>query len=179
MSNIGIGKGSPGIPKSPEHRAKTSAANKGKVRSAQSRLNISLAHRGSKLSEEHKAHIKASAGGWKHSPEMCAHLSKINKGKHHSEEAKAKMRASHQRRWAGHISADPRRVEFYEVWRREVLKRDKRTCQRCGKVGGKLHAHHIKPWAAFPELRYEVSNGKTLCANPCHKDEHREMKGKE
>jgi hypothetical protein len=28
--------------------------------------------------------------------------------------------------------------------------------------------HHIKSWRDFPELRFEVSNGKTLCLD-CHK----------
>ena len=28
---------------------------------------------------------------------------------------------------------------------------------------GKLEAHHILSWSKFPELRYEVNNGITLC----------------
>jgi 5-methylcytosine-specific restriction endonuclease McrA len=30
-----------------------------------------------------------------------------------------------------------------------------------------LEADHIKPWAYFPSLRFELSNGRTLC-RPCH-----------
>lgn len=56
----------------------------------------------------------------------------------------------------------------YRAWRTAVFERDDYTCQFCGKRGGKLNADHIKPWAYFPELRYELSNGRTLCL-PCHK----------
>jgi hypothetical protein len=59
-------------------------------------------------------------------------------------------------------------------WRREVFERDKFTCVSCGrsrKPGDRvvLHAHHIKSFAKFPEFRFEVSNGETLCTK-CHKD---------
>lgn len=54
-------------------------------------------------------------------------------------------------------------------WRRDVFKRDKYACQECGdSTGGNLEAHHIKSFALFPKLRFEVSNGLTLCKN-CHK----------
>ena len=29
-------------------------------------------------------------------------------------------------------------------------------------------ADHVKPWALYPELRYDLDNGRTLCV-PCHK----------
>jgi hypothetical protein len=38
----------------------------------------------------------------------------------------------------------------------------------CGKTKEKLEADHIKPFALFPELRFDISNGRTLCL-PCHK----------
>ena len=37
----------------------------------------------------------------------------------------------------------------------------------CDIVGIKLHADHIKPYANYPELRLEITNGRTLCV-PCH-----------
>lgn len=53
------------------------------------------------------------------------------------------------------------------AWRRAVFERDKYTCQFCGQRGGRLEADHIKPWAYFKELRFELSNGRTLCGK-CH-----------
>lgn len=40
---------------------------------------------------------------------------------------------------------------------------------KCGSVGRRLNAHHIKPYCLYPELRMELSNGETLC-DPCHKN---------
>jgi 5-methylcytosine-specific restriction endonuclease McrA len=54
-----------------------------------------------------------------------------------------------------------------EVWRKSVFERDNYTCQGCDVRGNYLEADHIKPWAYFPELRYELTNGRTLC-RPCH-----------
>lgn len=64
----------------------------------------------------------------------------------------------------------------YDDWRETVFTRDCFTCQQCGARSQKgksvyLHAHHIKGWADYPDLRYEVSNGMTLCV-PCHRKKH-------
>jgi|SRR3990167_8147139 len=56
----------------------------------------------------------------------------------------------------------------YKAWRTLVFERDSYTCQECKQYGGYLHADHIKPFAFYSELRFEVSNGRTLCV-PCHK----------
>lgn len=63
-----------------------------------------------------------------------------------------------------------RTTNAYKDWRKAVYKRDNYTCIFCGVLGdGKnLNADHIKPFWSHPELRLEVSNGRTLCID-CHK----------
>ena len=65
-----------------------------------------------------------------------------------------------------------RKTKQYKDWRQCVLERDNYTCQRCGRKGGNLNAHHIKEYSKYPGLRYEVENGVTLCKK-CHKEIHK------
>lgn len=56
----------------------------------------------------------------------------------------------------------------YEQFRKDVLKRDNKRCKMPGcKNKTNLHVHHIQPWSKASSLRYEVSNGITLCRK-CH-----------
>lgn len=75
--------------------------------------------------------------------------------------------------WKGGVSLLNERARLMplaRVWAAAVLKKDSFKCVRCG-VMGKLHAHHIKAWALFPDLRFELTNGMTLCEK-CHSAEH-------
>jgi 5-methylcytosine-specific restriction endonuclease McrA len=78
--------------------------------------------------------------------------------------------------WQGGITAETRRLRSsaqYKQWRDAVFARDGYACVVCDrkrKPGDRveLEADHIRSWAEFPELRFEVSNGQTLCKE-CHK----------
>lgn len=48
-------------------------------------------------------------------------------------------------------------------WASEVKRRDRYTCQICGRRGVVLNAHHIKSWVDNPDDRYDIENGVTLC----------------
>jgi len=77
--------------------------------------------------------------------------------------------------WKGGITPKNQRERSsgeYAAWRKDVFTRDNYTCQHCGQRGGSLNAHHIQPWAKYPDKRYAVENGITLCA-ACHKAEHK------
>ena len=59
---------------------------------------------------------------------------------------------------------DERNDMAYKEWRMNVFKRDRFVCRiKNLQCLGKIRAHHILPWSKFPELRYEVNNGITLC----------------
>lgn len=73
--------------------------------------------------------------------------------------------------WKGGVSPINERLrksKEYKLWRVAVFERDDYTCQECGIKGGELHADHIKPFAFYPQLRFAIDNGRTLCVN-CHR----------
>lgn len=82
-----------------------------------------------------------------------------------------KARGENHYLWKGGKSSpnEVSRKSFeYRLWRSSVFERDNFTCVWCGQKGGNLNADHIKPFALFPELRFAIDNGRTLCV-PCHK----------
>lgn len=60
-----------------------------------------------------------------------------------------------------------RKSEEYQDWRKKVFERDNFKCVKCG-INGYVEADHIKPFALYPELRFDITNGQTLCKG-CHK----------
>lgn len=70
-----------------------------------------------------------------------------------------------------YFSTSERNTPEYKLWRLSVYQRDKFRCRKCDQKmhkGKNLNAHHIRSWANYPSLRYDVNNGITLCYK-CHK----------
>lgn len=81
------------------------------------------------------------------------------------------QRGSRGNNWQGGKTRLKKRLQNsveWKLWREAVFKRDNWTCRMCGVRGGVLHPDHIKPFAYFASLRFDVDNGRTLCV-PCHK----------
>jgi hypothetical protein len=66
-------------------------------------------------------------------------------------------------------------------WRLNVYKKDGYKCRMENKdCNGGLEAHHILPWKDYPELRFDVENGITICHyhHPRKKDEVKNLSNK-
>lgn len=61
-------------------------------------------------------------------------------------------------------------------WAKEVKMRDHYTCVVCGRRGLHLESHHLNAWSSFPDERYDLDNGITLCKD--HHDMFHEIYGK-
>lgn len=127
-----------------------------------------LYKKGEKMSKEDKAFI---------SELVKEGLKKLgthpNKGKHFTEEHKRKLGLSRsgEKNWNWKGGITPIHIKIrstyeYKLWKMSVLKRDNYTCIWCGSKK-QIEADHIKPSILFPELRFAIDNGRTLC-KPCH-----------
>ena len=96
-----------------------------------------------------------------------------------AEEERRKRSISHLLLWEGKLRNGCRDKingeHAYKKWRTAIFERDDYTCQKCKIKGMELHAHHIKEWAIYPEFRYLLENGVTLCI-ACHAKEHPNLK---
>lgn len=96
--------------------------------------------------------------GWKFSKESRRNISNGHKGEVHWN-------------WKGGKTTENSKIRNsfeMKLWRKSVYERDNYTCIWCGTRGAVLNADHIKPFALFPELRFAIDNGRTLCV-PCHR----------
>ena len=178
-----------GIPKSFEHRQKLSESRKanptkywlGKKMPESARA----AMRGPRqpLSLEHRQKISESERKFLRDPiERAKRATWV--GRYHTLATREKMSLAQKGEkgsgWKGGVSSLNERIRVssqFRQWRSAVFVRDNYTCQRCGEkrqpgVTLKLHPHHIKPFARYLELRFDVSNGVTLCKQ-CHGEVHK------
>ncbi len=93
-------------------------------------------------------------------------------GKRHPPEIMERISGVNHVFWKGGVTSINRKLrksrEFKE-WRTKVFEFDNYTCWICETRGSiKLHPHHLKRFSDYPELRFNISNGLTLCEF-CHR----------
>lgn len=177
---------------SSEVRMKISQSNKGRIspmlgkrHSKETLIKMRLSQIGKRLSEETKQKIREKRKLQIFTLETRKKMSDSHKGDKNSMNNpihRAKISGKNCHFWKGGITPINiviRNSYQYKVWHKKVFERDNYTCVGCGQNGGKLNADHIKAFADYKELRFEVSNGRTLCLK-CHKktDSYLVYKGK-
>ena len=163
-------------------------AKKGVPLSMETKRKMSLAQLGKK--HPHKGHKQTEATKEK--------LRQAKTGLKHTEKSRRKMseakRGAKSYQWKGGIKSLQKRLRNsykYKDWQQAVFVRDDFTCQKCGKRGGDLHAHHkvtftkltleakkclpLFDWheACFSySPLWDTQNGLTLCVK-CHRKLHK------
>lgn len=141
---------------------------------------------GKKASPEKLEHLRLSHLGIQHTEETKRKIRETCKrkglkppnwtGQKWSKERRLKCCGPNSSWWKGGITPHNKLIRHsaeYISWRTSVFKRDNYTCIWCGARNQKghqavrLNADHIKPFAHFPELRFDIDNGRTLCTD-CH-----------
>lgn len=128
-----------GYKQTPLQKLKQRLAKLGKAKTDEHRKNISKAMSGRKLSDQHRRSLSE------------------------------KFKGENGNNWKGGITPLNKKLRDsveYKLWREAVLKRDRNECIWCGDKEN-LQADHIKQFAYYPELRFAIDNGRTLCKS-CH-----------
>lgn len=162
------------------HRKLCSLASKGRKMSEKQKAAIAAAHVGIPRSEETKRKISQSNKGKKLS---FSHRQKLSLGQRNKSKdtletrlrksigLRGKYLGEKHHSWKGGKTPENKRIRnssIYKHWRKKVFERDNFTCVFCKRNDVKVFADHIKPFSLYPELRLEISNGRTLCLE-CHK----------
>ena len=174
-----------------EGKKKIREANKGKKHSEITKEKMRLGHLGKtyKMSERGKKNISKARIGKKLSEKTKKKISEMAKrigtgkwmkGRKLSIEIRRKISESLKGEkcyyWKGGVSLENHKIRTgieFRLWREAVFARDNWTCQKCGdNKGHYLHPHHIQNFAQYPELRFAINNGITLCRK-CHRKFHK------
>lgn len=161
-----------GYKQTPEHIEKLRRAHTGQKRTLEQRKKMSDAHKknpvnywlGKKRSELTKKKISKT---------KIQNPTRYWLGKKMSDEHRLKNSIAHtgenSPRWIKDRnllkkSDDRSRDVANKEWRKQVKERDGYKC----KINnmwclGQIEVHHILPWRDYPESRYDVNNGITLC----------------
>lgn len=137
--------------------------NAGRKCDEETRVKISIAQKGRKLSEEHKRKLKENHKG------MTGKKQSFNQ---------IKMMRGNKYAWRGGKIKNERNDPAYHFWVKKVKKRDKNQCTFKGQnCSGYNIVHHIKSWTKYPELRYKINNGITLCQfhHPRKREDERKL----
>lgn len=122
--------------------------------------------------------------GFEHTKETKLKMSILKRGKHISSKTEFKKGFKHTEEWKRKNSIrmkgerNPNWIKDreivrqnshkgdvdYQEWRKQVYARDNWKCRIAdNNCKGKIEAHHILRFSEYPELRYVVNNGITLC----------------
>lgn len=149
-------------------------------------------HTGEVHDEEYKKRMSESCKGIKKHPDFGAKVSAARMGVIFSERHKENIRKALKnnqklmgennpnwnpdRNTVRARSGGRRCADMYK-WAREVKKRDENKCKIDNKdCDGRLESHHILPFSKYPELRYDINNGITLCKFHHYKTRKKEEK---
>lgn len=169
-----------GTHNSPETRLKISESNKGRVAWNKGK-HVYLSEE-AKMSKREK--MKEILTGRKQSPERRLINSISQLGKKLSIETKFKIsnatKGEKSHRWKGGITKINHSIRDgieSRLWKKAVFIRDNWTCKKCKLRNGSgkrtyLQSHHIKNFSKYPELRFTINNGITLCKK-CHREFHK------
>lgn len=172
--------------------------NKGKKLSIRHRKHLSDSHKGQKgriFSNEDKIKMSNKLKGRKVT--WGDKISKSSKGRKLSKETKLKMSIERRERYKNGFNPVKGKHWFsvtdrtklkksenkmentqYIYWAKQVKVRDVWKCRLLSsECKGRLESHHIFNWVDYPELRYVINNGITLCHfhHPRGREEEKRM----